>query len=49
LLFCLPIDPGRVQVFVRIRPPNEVEDLNKHPLAVQVEDEENTQVGNSLR
>ncbi|XP_057306892.1 kinesin-like protein KIF15 isoform X3 [Hydractinia symbiolongicarpus] len=37
-------DPGRVQVFVRIRPPNETEDLSKHPIAVTVADEENTQL-----
>lgn len=38
------LDPGRVQVFVRIRPLNDTEDVNKHPQAVTVADEENTQV-----
>ncbi|XP_066935661.1 kinesin-like protein KIF15 isoform X3 [Clytia hemisphaerica] len=37
-------DPGRVQVFVRLRPLNESEDLNKHPLAVTIADDENKQI-----
>ncbi|XP_047128724.1 centromere-associated protein E isoform X3 [Hydra vulgaris] len=37
-------DPGRVQVFVRIRPINENEDIGKHPIAVSIEDEECTQL-----
>merc|ERR1712013_388021 len=37
-------DPGRVQVFVRLRPPNESERLNNHPIAMSIPDAERTQL-----
>ena len=44
LLFLCFIDPGRVQVFVRIRPPNEDEIARGDHSAVSIEDPELTQV-----
>ena len=38
------VDPGRVQVFVRLRPRNDDEEARGDPMGVSIEDQQMTQV-----
>ena len=42
--YFLHSDPGRVQVFVRLRPLSEIEQLNNYSIALSIPDPERTQV-----